>query len=318
MRTLARRALLALALWGAAVCGAPSCRCSSQAPEGAGGDPAGGPGPRKPVRSAPPDPLVVSRLLVDDLTPAGERIVDLSASLEEMVRGAFGGMERLVLAVGRDDEGGYALGVAVAYALMVGEVPVLAVQPGTVRVFVQAELRRRGPSGLPDEYGVETWSEAAFSPDEGGALADTIRAAAAAGLRDARDRLLATIRLVGMDDRLLVDALASKDRHERLEATREAGERGLVPAAAAVARLLGDEDPAIRATALAALGRIRDESTVAAVAALTRGMNLEEARLAVYTLGDIGGPKARRYLETIAYSHPSDALRQAATQALGE
>ena len=52
-----------------------------------------------------------------------------------------------------------------------------------------------------------------------------------------------------------------------------------------------------------------------ALAAMTEGPDAERHLIAVHALGDLGGRRALRYLETLAVGHPDAALRDVARDA---
>jgi len=98
---------------------------------------------------------------------------------------------------------------------------------------------------------------------------------------------------------------------QRLVARRDAG------AAAALARLVAaDDDPAVRAQAAIALGRVQDTTAGATLAGALRGdPDAYVRRMAARALGTLHTEEARRGLEA-ASQDPDAGVRQEATRAL--
>ena len=264
-----------------------------------------------------------------DLTPPALRLVDLSGDVDGIVRQSFDRTKRILLpppaatgapagAPSGTSADGYDLGVGILYVLLVEGQPVAAAAKGTVTVIANADMGRRSAGRVPETYEAVATIEVPYDPATDGPLEPIARRQVERAVDDARTRLVARLRLAGGSDAAVLAMLHDADPAVRAAAAREAGERRLKDAAAAIAPALADDDRELRQAALGALGRIGDRSVVPAVARLTQGMDAEEIRLAVFALGDIGGPEARRYLETIAYSHPMPEIRHVAEAALDD
>jgi HEAT repeat protein len=265
---------------------------------------------------------------VHDLTPAPTRVVDLSGEVEGIVRASLAKTRRLALpgdsagataggAPGSPAPDGYSLGFGILYQLVVDEErPATEPEKGTLYVLVEADMGRRRPGALPEAYEARAVRQLPYDPATDGALEPLLRGQIERTVDETRGRLVATLRLAGGSDAAVLAMLGDEDPLVRAAAAREAGERGLVGAVEPLERALDAEEAELRLSALGALGRIGDARAVPAVARRTQGMNVEEIRAAVFALGDIGGPEARRYLGTMAYGHPDPAIQDAAKAAL--
>lgn len=269
--------------------------------------------------SAPPDPAVVRELVVHDLTPAALRVVDLSEDVDDIVRASLAQTKRVVVA---DDPAaapdGYSLGFGIIYHLVVDGTPVREPTKGSLIVMVQVDMGRRRAGALSEVYDARALETLPYDPATDGALEPLVRGQVERAVDGARGRLVAQLRLAGGSDAAVLAMLRDPDPLVRAAAAREAGERELKGAVEPLVAALDAEQPELRLAALGALGRIRDEAAVPAVAQRTSGNDLDEIRTAVFVLGDIGGPKARRYLESIAEAHPVPEIQAAAKAALGE
>ena len=299
----AAAALLTMTL---ALCGwTVSCRCSD---EGSGADAAGA--------TAGPGAIAIEVLRLDDQTPHDVGIDSLMDDLQRVALAALGTSDRFTVLEETGEVGAYELEVSVVFALTAGGRAVPATQPGKAALGVEALLLRRQDDGLYEKHDAAFVHERDYDPATDGKLDDVAREMLRRQFPRALDRIRASFDLQGGDDAVVLRLLDTDNAEVQVAAVREAGERGLRATAAKIASLLPSENDDLRYAALGALGRIRDDSTSAAVAALTRGPDLEQTRMAVLVLGDIGGPRARQYLETLAYSHPVDLIRDTAKEAL--
>ncbi|MDP6944604.1 MAG: HEAT repeat domain-containing protein, partial [Myxococcota bacterium] len=256
-------------------------------------------------------------IIVADHTPPETRPVDLEGAADKALRKAFVREDRFRSAVA-DDAGACAMEVKTFYGLMVNGELRAAGDQGQARLVMEAEAHcpTRGKSaGEVETYRVTVQNEEAFSNSEGiaavRALVDPLSEQLAATVygqlivRHASDEAVVTALSEGQPAGLLMEAAA------------EAGERKLV---AAVPRLVAltehpDEVVALRAGAALGLIGLDGEGVISALARMTEGPNPEPHLIAVHAMGDIGGPRAARYLDALAVGHPEAVIRQAAREA---
>ena len=260
------------------------------------------------------------RVLVADLTPEDKRPLDLSLAADTAVRKAILGPEVFAPAAPEDD-GACDVSVELMYALLSnGEVDPTATQ-GTARIAMEADLVC--PEGGAPDGAVETF-RAAFDQDLpfGGSHEITGEAALRAILdalaRRAAGALYGQVAMRhARDDELLASLRDSQHTGILMEAAAEVGERKLRGAVEHLIRLTAHDEPVVVLRAGAALGLLGDArpEALAALARMTEGSDPERHLIAINALGDIGGPEAARYLQTLAVGHPSAPMREAARMA---
>lgn len=264
----------------------------------------------------------VRTVLVADLTPADGRPVDLSLEADTELRKAFyadGLFERAT----SDDPTACAAEVQLMYALLRnGEVDPTA-DRGTAGVVFEGELhcpkRPDGDQDLDGEtFRVSYNDEVPFGGEDQPAGEPALRALLPKLATRFAQALYGQVIVRHADDAKLLDALA-RDKREGvlMEASGEAGERKLAAALPHLIRLITHDDAAVALRAGAALGLIGrpEEPVLDALAKMTQGSDLERHLVAIHALGDIGGKRAARYLDTLAVGHPQEAIRDAARAA---
>jgi hypothetical protein len=114
----------------------------------------------------------------------------------------------------------------------------------------------------------------------------------------------------------LAGMLSDPDPAVRASAAAALGSLGGPEAAAALTGALGDQDASVRMSALSALGRRREESAVGSMAqVLARDQDARVRRAAVWALATLKAEEAYRAIEAAA-SDPDASVRGAATGAL--
>ena len=289
-------------------------------------------------------------LLVGDETPPARRPVDLSVEADSTLR-------RALLAPGlfqpatTDDPTACKTELRVFYALLDNDLPNPRASAGVASVAVEGSVfcpppgapartepaAGRDPAESPaedvaedvEEFRVSLADEAPFGPGPGDRSATGPQ-----GLRLVLGRLASRVaqvlygqvRMRHAPDEAVLAALA--DAHGQpgvlAEAAGEAGERRLTAAVDDLVRLTAHPDTGVAARAGAALGllKVRRDDVIRALAAMTQGADPERHLAAIQALGDVGGPLAARYLDTMAVGDPQPALRalarRAARRARGE
>lgn len=125
-----------------------------------------------------------------------------------------------------------------------------------------------------------------------------------------------------VDSSAIVETLGSDavSDDKRLEAIYEAREAKVEQAAPALRKLLNSENPEIVVAAAAALDGLDAKEAggdvVEAASRLSRDQKFEYLRQLLFIIGDIGGPEARIYMETVAEGHQVPAIRLTAAQVL--
>lgn len=340
---------LALALALPAVgLGCGKSKRSADAPSDA---PPGSPPRATAARGAPAarrawdDPPKLGLLLVGDETPPAQRPVDLSVE-------ADGALRRALLAPGLfapaavDDPGACKADLRVLYVLLENDVPNPRATAGVASVAVEGSVfcpMPRGPTdgrgatapsqdeggagpGDPaedvDELRVSLSDEAPFGPGPGERSAtgpQALRLALGRLAGRAAQALYGRVRMRHAPDGAVLAALAAPHAQPGVlaEAAGEAGERRLTGAVDDLVRLTAHEDTSVAVRAGTSLGllRARRDDVVRALAAMTRGADPERHLAAIQALGDVGGPLAVRYLDTMAVGDPEPALRALARRA---
>jgi hypothetical protein len=140
-------------------------------------------------------------------------------------------------------------------------------------------------------------------------------------LRDGIDILYGQLAARGAPDSDILENLTHSDHPGLLgESASEAGERRLVAAVPNLIRLTAHDNRRVSMRAGAALGllRVARPDIIEALVRMTEGSDKEKHLVAIHALADLGTPEARRYLESIAMSHPSPVIRQLARERLND
>ena len=117
--------------------------------------------------------------------------------------------------------------------------------------------------------------------------------------------------------KIIDDAYAAADEKMRLSAVYAMGRTADTHWAEPVLNELKAESPAMRYEAARAAGEIALRSAVGDLIALLNDRDGEVRQMAIWALGQVGGPQARRALE-VCQTSPDEAMRDAADEALGE
>ncbi|MGQ9683707.1 MAG: HEAT repeat domain-containing protein [Anaerolineae bacterium] len=117
--------------------------------------------------------------------------------------------------------------------------------------------------------------------------------------------------------RIIDDAYADADERMRLSAVYAMGRTADEHWAEPVLHELKADSPAMRYEAARAAGEIALRPAVGDLIALLNDSDGEVRQMAIWALGQVGGPQARRALEACQAS-PDEAIRDAADEALGE
>ena len=255
-------------------------------------------------KPAPPKPSGALRikLAVLDQTEKDERPIELGKDLRAMAEAAA---RRAGVEVSDD---GMLAGIEVHYALLDGDKPAPNAPKGLLTWAAQVTLRVED-GGLGEDLQSLSKSESPYvraaTPDLRKALNVVLGACIEQALRDA----LAQARFRKLEPKEALAALSSDAVEERWAAIRRLADLRDVAAIPKIAAFLEDEDELTVNVAIAALGQIRDERAVEPLAKAAEGPDVERALAVVEALAAIGGPKAKKYLELIGASHPSDRVR---------
>jgi hypothetical protein len=256
---------------------------------------------------------------VGDLTAPQERPLELAVAADAALREALRAPGRFAPAP-TDDPTACKADLNVFYAMHANGKIVLTADEGFARVGVRGDLHCPSGDGL-DTFRVEMVEEGEFGGPRGPAEA-RFKAVLARLAERAADALIGQVAVRHADDARILDVLAHEANPGLLmEAASEAGERKLGGAGAALSRLTAHPEELVALRAGAALGLIgtRDPAAIRALVEMTSGPtaeNLERHLVAVNALGDIGGPEAARYLETLSVGHPEASIRELAREAV--
>jgi len=262
-------------------------------------------------------------IIIADLTAPENRPVDLEAEEDKAVRGALTAPGRFHSALSKDP-GACAIEVKTFYGLLHnGELAANADQ-GKAKLVMEAEAHcpTQGRSdGEVETYRTTLFRQTPFSNVDGDPSTDGVSALRGL-LTPLSEQVAAT--LYGQvtvrhapDDVVLTALKTEQPAGVLMEAAAEAGERKLLDAVDSLVALTRHTDDVVVLRAGAALGLlgVASDSVITALAEMTEGPDHERHLIAVHALGDIGGHRAARYLETLAVGHPRPALREAARQA---
>ena len=280
------------------------------------------PPPPPPAEAAASAPSLKT-LIVADLTPPETRPVDLEGEADKALRAALIREGRFQSALS-DDALACAIEVKTFYGLMVnGELRPDGDQ-GEARLVMEAEAHC--PTGTRSAGEVETYrvtvqDDRVFSNEVGGEALDG-PAALRALVVPLSERLSTTV--YGQvtvrhapDDAVIAALGGGQPVGVLMEAAAEAGERKLTDAVPRLVALTEHADEVVSLRAGAALGLVGadGDGVISALARMTEGPDRERHLIAVHAMGDIGGPRAARYLDTLAVGHPSPGIREAAREA---
>jgi hypothetical protein len=182
------------------------------------------------------------------------------------------------------------------------------------RVAITLELS--GSAGLSPvrESGV---AEAAIRPGEvgmGGAFVRAMREAAA----DAAGAVSQRFTDGKKSDDALVRELQSPSPRVRDQAVRALADRRNPAAVPGLIEQLSSEDPRAADRAIGALAEIGDRRAVPALIELGHRRGGRDLAQIARIVGDLGGPDARSWLDTLAIGHEDGEVRAAASEALGD
>jgi hypothetical protein len=119
-------------------------------------------------------------------------------------------------------------------------------------------------------------------------------------------------------DAEVIRDLDSADPKVRELAVQVLAERRNPAALPGLVARLQDPDPELVERAVGALARLRDPRAVGPLIELTRRREGPFVAQLVRIIGDVGGPDAEAYLETLRVGHPDPDVQAAATRALAD
>jgi len=266
-------------------------------------------------------PQPTAELGVLDLTPPELRPEGVAEALDGIMVAAF--FDAATFA--RPAEGAEPTcngGIVVGYALLQNHKPDPHAEAGEARAVVEGEVVCDAPGdrdGERDTFRADRVEVRPFGqPDAPSGRAELERVLDAAARAVATSLRGQVVMRRATDEAILATLAEGDDDGLLAEAAAQAGERRLAGAADHLARLAnGPHDhAALRAGAALGLLRVDDEEVIRALVRMTDGPNEERHLVAIHALSDIGGPRAARYLDNLATSHPNPSLRELAREAL--
>ena len=259
-------------------------------------------------------------VLVSDRTPQAHRPLDLSTRADQLIRGALLQPDRFV-STSLEDHSACAAEVDLMYAWVVNGAVAAQAKAGVARIAADAQVHCLVPRGGPED--VETFrTELVEEASYGGPGQDdgevTLKALLDRLAERIGARLYGQVRMRHATDQEIRAALRGDTPPGLLmEAAAEAGERGLKDVLHEIIALTTHSDDTVVLRAASSLGRLSngDETSVRALAKLLGGSDPERHLVAIQALGDLGGTRALRYLDTLTEGHPEEVIRNAARQA---
>jgi hypothetical protein len=259
----------------------------------------------------------VNVLEVADLTPLTFRTPSIAAGLDALLsERVFATFERAPA-----DARACQMRLAVAYMLMRNKAPIASAEAGEAHAILEGELTCPAGYAPHGTQGFRTRLELdrPFGGLAGGHGDSRLREVLSEIVTDGVDVLYGQVRARGATDAELRDHLAHATHPGLLgESSSEAGERHLVDTVPDLVRLTAHANRRVAMRASAALGQLglATPEVIAALVHMTEGPDAEAHLIAIHALGDLGTPEARRYLGSLAESHPSPTLRKVARERL--
>lgn len=283
-------------------------------------------------REALPKPAL-AELLVADLTPEALRDKALQARIDPILQGAFFDATTAFARVPDTEARGCRARVSIGYALIQNGKPVPTAEAGVARAVLESELDCPDPTDPTyptklEGFRVTVTDERPFGGTHGGTGAERLLEAITQAVTDNAGRLFGQVITRHASDADILANLAAKPDgahadhagHPGIlaESASEAGERHLAAAVPDLVRLTTHANLQVATRAGAALGLLKttDPDALRALVRMTEGPTTERHRVAIMALSDVGTPEARRYLETLAVSHPAPELRELARERL--
>ena len=256
-------------------------------------------------------------VIVNDLTPARHRPVDLEAFADETIRGALFQPERFT-STRLSNVSGCAAEVGVYYGFIVNGQLEKTAEQGQAKLILEGELHcpvSADSVGDIETFRIHLKRQQAFGADPDVHGEQTLRSMLGTLSETFADAVIAQMATRKSSDDEIVNALSeSHNVGVLMEGASEAGERRLTEALPSLIRLTAHPDSVVSLRAGSALGMlaVKDPDALKALAAMTEGPDPERHLIAIHALGDIGGTRALRYLDTLAIGHPDPAMRDAA------
>jgi hypothetical protein len=255
----------------------------------------------------PPTRILLS---TSDLTPALDRPADLSKDLRGLAEAAA-------------QAGGFTLGsdghqaeAQFEYGIVVDGRSDPRADRGRIAWKVTIGVKVRGKNGLGELFQATAGDQRPFVR---GAVKDVAKAFRMLMRESAEYAFLDVAMQIKYREAKADVALLglSADRpHEQWAAMRRLGEVGHKAAVPQLIERLEDADQTTLAVVVGVLARLGDPTAIEALAKVAEGADEGRVLLAVDAMGAIGGPKAKKYLELIAASHPTEAIREAVKEIL--
>jgi HEAT repeat protein len=258
---------------------------------------------REPSRS-------LARLTVAE-TDAGRQLASRGIPRAEVARAVAAALEagaRLRAGDEADESARFSARVAIRGA----DAVTLQAGAPVARVLVTVELAPAdgGPPLRESGLGVEPLAGPGAAD---AALRDALAKAAAAAARSIALQLDASAK----SDRELLRDLEAADPDLRDHAVRVLAERKNPAALPGLVERLRDPDPEVADRAVGALAELGDPRAVAPLIEYAHRRGGPAVAGIARLVGDLGGPDARAWLETLAAGHPDGGAREAARDALG-
>jgi hypothetical protein len=279
----------------------------------------------EPVTAGPmrarmdPDWPKLRKIIVDDMTEADRRPHDLGMTADMALREALKAKGNFAAAA-TSDTTACAAEFQVVYGLVLNGEVVSDAPVGQARVLLDGQIYCPKPVGVPSLEQIETFRASLNDQMDFGERHEIGGKEALVTLLARSSKRMAAA-LYGQvivrhaSDHEIVDTLATTEHIGLLmEAASESGERKLAHAIGYLIKLTSHEESSVALRAGAALGLIAkgSEEILTSLARMTEGGDTERHLVAIHALGDIGGERAARYLDSMAIGHPLEPMRIAA------
>jgi hypothetical protein len=273
--------------------------------------------PRHPGDAAPPPPAaVVTRVHVDDRTPADRRPAPVPEDeLTALARAAL--TEAGLVVAPKPVPGAWRITVdlEVVYGVTDGTGIAAKPGPGTAKAVWEASLKMRPPETEEAFYGdAHGADEAAFSGDAA-ALPAALRERLRAALRPVAHAVRTRAEVLAKDAPALIAELSDADPDARVAAaSRLAMVRSADAVPALAARIRAEKDREVTLRMVGALAEIGDERAVDALIHLADPKDRELLGAVIDALASIGGPRVTDFFDILS-NHDSADVRQMVDEA---
>lgn len=213
------------------------------------------------------------------------------------------------------NQGGFDVRVRILYGLFRDGDQVWQGQ-GTLYCAVIVDASRKRQGTIPEKARVELRLEEPFSATQ--PLHEALVTLVEKTQTKARASLITILRVQRGTDRVVLDALMSDEDSVAAAAALEVRTRKLTDAIPILEKWLPDVETEKLLLAVQTLGALREEAALKPLSTLVGHHDPDLVREVVWAIAEIGGAKAKQYLNDIAEGHAYPTVREQARSLLNE